>query len=223
MGNKNQTCSQTAFRLLLSLISDGVFIIIVLLTVFLNSFLFFPMLISFDSGIFHIAQGNRAASLRRSVHPSLLPNVHSGTAKRQEVLRAERYLPVRRCCLPQWIARIPCPRTIQRSGDHRGGNDCCWYLFVFLMFVYDLCLSNSVPQGFFCFLHLSKNYLIIQAQSVDIDLVQNGHNHSHSSIALSCEETPILTSVVSHAKASPAKNPATAQATEGIVFLQSKV
>ncbi|VDO29583.1 hypothetical protein V3C99_009078 [Haemonchus contortus] len=47
---------------------------------------------------------------------------------------------------------------------------------------------------------------VTEAQSVDIDLVQNGHNHSHSSIALSCEETPILTSVVSHAKASPAKN-----------------
>ncbi|VDO88754.1 unnamed protein product [Heligmosomoides polygyrus] len=46
---------------------------------------------------------------------------------------------------------------------------------------------------------------VSEAQSVDIDLVQNGHNHSHSSIALSCEETPILTSVVSHAKASPAK------------------
>ncbi|KAK6058329.1 nuclear transport factor 2 domain protein [Cooperia oncophora] len=54
-----------------------------------------------------------------------------------------------------------------------------------------------------------------EAQSVDIDLVQNGHNHSHSSIALSCEETPILTSVVSHAKASPAKNPASAPAAEG--------
>ncbi|PIO52718.1 nuclear transport factor 2 domain protein, partial [Teladorsagia circumcincta] len=58
---------------------------------------------------------------------------------------------------------------------------------------------------------------VTEAQSVDIDLVQNGHNHSHSSIALSCEETPILTSVVSHAKASPAKNPP-ALTTEECIF-----
>ncbi|KAK6750017.1 hypothetical protein RB195_002175 [Necator americanus] len=60
----------------------------------------------------------------------------------------------------------------------------------------------------------SSEATITEAQSVDIDLVQNGHNHSHSSIALSCEETPILTSVVSHAKASPAKSPVAAPVTE---------
>lgn len=55
---------------------------------------------------------------------------------------------------------------------------------------------------------------IAEAQSVEIDLVQNGHNHSHSSIALSCEEVPIPTSVVSHAKVTSVKNPALVPSTE---------
>ncbi|VDM62659.1 unnamed protein product [Angiostrongylus costaricensis] len=58
------------------------------------------------------------------------------------------------------------------------------------------------------------------AQSVEIDLVQNGHNHSHSSIALSCEETPAMTSVVSHAKVAPVKNP-TIPSTEEISIKES--
>lgn len=66
----------------------------------------------------------------------------------------------------------------------------------------------------------SSESAVAEAQSVEIDLVQNGHNHSHSSIALSCEETPVMTSVVSHAKVAPVKNP-TIPSTEEISIKES--